>query len=184
MRLILNTLILIMLAQPVWAQSLQDQFEGGEHLMHRLQNQPDINVSDLPQAIKDMNIPADAFMGGVPISNIGISLNASASAEAYHCYFPCKYEKGDECSLFYHRNSETTFYEEKRWRIYDAQENEDHLLLIRNGFPTKDDLPEGLFVEIVHIDKFDNFKFMKNCVGNSCDEPLEPLLGKCSVVPN
>ena len=179
----------IIQAQIVSAGGLKDfidnQFEGGEDLMHRLQNQPDSNVSDLPRAIKDMKMVADAIMGGVPISNIGgISLNASASAEAYHCYFPCKYEKGDECSLFYHRNSETTFYEEKRWRIYDAQENEDHLLLIRNGFPTKDDLPEGLFVEIVHIDKFDNFKFMKNCVGNSCDEPLEPLLGKCSVVPN
>ena len=113
-----------------------------------------------------------------------IVLNNSAWAESYHCYFPCNHEKGSECSLFYHRKSETTFYEEKRWRIYAAQENEDHLLLIRNGFPQKDDLPEGLYIEIVYIDKFDNFKFMKNCVGNTCHEPLEPLLGKCSVVVN
>ena len=55
---------------------------------------------------------------------------------------------------------------------------------IRKRFPEKEDLPEALFVEIVHIDKFDNFKFMKNCVGNVCDEPLEPLLGKCLLVTN
>tara|TARA_B100001939_G_C16760666_1_gene538179 strand:+ start:66 stop:449 length:384 start_codon:yes stop_codon:yes gene_type:complete len=102
-----------------------------------------------------------------------------ASGESYHCWFPCKHNKDNECSLFYHRKSSNTFYEEKKWRVYDAQENEDHLLLIRNGFPQKESLPEVLFVEIVHIDKFDNFKFMKNCVGNSCDEPYTPLIGKC-----
>ena len=101
------------------------------------------------------------------------------AGESYHCWFPCKHNKDNECSLFYHRKSSNTFYEEKKWRIYNAQENEDHLLLIRNGFPKKEGLPEVLFVEIVHIDKFDNFKFMKNCVGNSCDEPYIPLIGRC-----
>ena len=105
-------------------------------------------------------------------------------AESYHCYFPCKHEKENECSLYYHRKSHATFYEEKKWRVYNAQENEDHLLLIRNGFPQKDGLPEVLYIEIVHIDKFDDFKFMKNCVGNACDEPLEPLLGRCEFVKN
>ena len=105
-------------------------------------------------------------------------------AESYHCYFPCKHEKENECSLYYHRKSHATFYEEKKWRVYNAQENEDHLLLIRNGFPQKESLPEVLYVEIVHIDKFDDFKFMKNCVGNACDEPLEPLLGRCKYVIN
>ena len=103
-------------------------------------------------------------------------------AETYQCYFPCKYDKENECSLYYHRKSQNTFYEEKKWRVYNAQENEDHLLLIRNGFPQKESLPEVLYVEIVHIDKFDDFKFMKNCVGNACDEPLEPLLGRCKFV--
>lgn len=105
-------------------------------------------------------------------------------AETYQCYFPCKYDKENECSLYYHRKSQNTFYEEKKWRVYNAQENEDHLLLIRNGFPQKESLPEVLYVEIVHIDKFDDFKFMKNCVGNACDEPLEPLLGRCKYVIN
>jgi len=105
-------------------------------------------------------------------------------AETYKCYFPCKYDKENECSLYYHRKSQNTFYEEKKWRVYNAQENEDHLLLIRNGFPQKESLPEVLYVEIVHIDKFDDFKFMKNCVGNACDEPLEPLLGRCKYVIN
>ena len=105
-------------------------------------------------------------------------------AESYHCYFPCKHEKENECSLYYHRKSHATFYEEKKWRVYNAQENEDHLLLIRNGFPQKEDLPEALYIDIVHIDKFDNFKFMKNCVGNACDEPLDPLLGRCEFVKN
>ena len=105
-------------------------------------------------------------------------------AETYQCYFPCKYDKENECSLYYHRKSQNTFYEEKKWRVYNAQENEDHLLLIRNGFPQKESLPEVLYVEIVHIDKFDDFKFIKNCVGNACDEPLEPLLGRCKYVIN
>ena len=115
---------------------------------------------------------------------ISMSFSFSAFAESYHCYYPCKFNKGNECSLFYHRKSKDIFYEEKKWRTFDAQENEDHLLLIRKRFPEKGDLPEALFVEIVHIDKFDNFKFMKNCVGNVCDEPLEPLLGKCLFVTN
>ena len=105
-------------------------------------------------------------------------------AETHKCYFPCKYDKENECSLYYHRKSQNTFYEEKKWRVYNAQENEDHLLLIRNGFPQKESLPEVLYVEIVHIDKFDDFKYMKNCVGNACDEPLEPLLGRCKYVIN
>ena len=66
------------------------------------------------------------------------------AGESYHCWFPCKHNKDNECSLFYHRKSSNTFYEEKKWRVYDAQENVDHLLLIRNGFPPKDDLPKGL----------------------------------------
>ena len=113
-----------------------------------------------------------------------INLSTFTSAESYHCYHPCKYDKDNECSLFYHRKSKMTFYEEKKWREYIATENEDHLLLIRNRFPQKGDLPEALFVEVVHIDKFNNFKFMKNCVGNVCDEPYEPLLGKCLLVKN
>ena len=115
----------------------------------------------------------------IVLSLIYLSICFSSFAESYHCWFPCKHDKHNECSLFYHRKSSNTFYEEKKWRVYDAQENEDHLLLIRNGFPQKQDLPEVLFVEIVHIDKFDDFKFMKNCVGNACDEPYTPLIGKC-----
>ena len=115
----------------------------------------------------------------IVLSLIYFSVSFSSFAESYHCYFPCKFNKDNECSLFYHRKSKNSFYEEKKWRAYDAQENEDHLLLIRNGFPEKGDLPEALFVEIVHIDKFDDFKFMKNCVGNACDEPYVPLIGKC-----
>ena len=117
-------------------------------------------------------------------SLIYLSICFSSFAESYHCYYPCRFNQDNECSLFYHRKSKDSFYEEKKWRAYDAQENEDHLLLIRNRFPEKEDLPEVLFVEIVHIDKFDDFKFMKSCVGNACDEPLKPLLGKCLFVAN
>ena len=120
-----------------------------------------------------------SFFLSILIYNI---ISFQSLAETYQCYFPCKYEKEKECSLYYHRKSQNTFYEEKKWRVYNAQENEDHLLLIRNGFPQKESLPEVLYVEIVHIDKFDGFKFMKNCVGNACDEPLEPLLGRCKFV--
>ena len=112
---------------------------------------------------------------------IFINLCFSALAESYHCHYQCRYEKNSECSLYYHRKSQNTFYEEKKWRTYNAQENDEHLLLIRNRFPEKGDLPEVLFVDIVHIDKLDNFKFMKNCVGNVCDKPI---LGKCIFVAN
>ena len=120
----------------------------------------------------------------IVLSLIYLSICFSSFAESYHCWFPCKHNKDNECSLFYHRKSSNTFYEEKKWRVYDAQENVDHLLLIRNGFPQKEGLPEVLFVEIVHIDKFDNFRFMKNCVGNSCDEPYIPLIGRCFLKQN
>ena len=57
------------------------------------------------------------------------------------------YDNENECSLYYHRKSQTTFYEEKKWRVYNAQENEDHLLLIRNGFPQKEDLYKDVYKE-------------------------------------
>ena len=58
---------------------------------------------------------------------IFINLCFSALAESYHCYYQCRYEKNSECSLYYHRKSQNTFYEEKKWRTYNAQENDEHL---------------------------------------------------------
>lgn len=83
---------------------------------------------------------------------------------------------------FYYRKSKDSFYEKKNAYLW-CSEKWRHLLLLRNQFPEKRDLPEVLFLEIVHIDKFD-FKFMKNCVWNVCDESLEPLLGRCLRVTN
>jgi hypothetical protein len=68
---------------------------------------------------------------------IFINLCFCALAESYHCYYQCRFEKNSECSLYYHRKSQNTFYEEKKWRTYNAQENDEHLLLIRNRFPEK-----------------------------------------------
>ena len=113
-----------------------------------------------------------------------INLCFSATADSYHCYYPCKFDKDNECSLYYHKTSKNTFYEEKKWRVYNAQENDDHLLLTRNGFPQKDDLPEALFFAVVHIDKLNDFQFVKSCTGNSCEESYEIIKGKCMFVKN
>jgi hypothetical protein len=50
---------------------IDDQFVGGEDLMRKLQNQPDIDVGDLPDAIKDMKFVADAVTSGKAPGNVG-----------------------------------------------------------------------------------------------------------------
>ena len=93
------------------------------------------------------------------------------------CYFPCPKFQNQTCSHFYTRINKNRFYEDKKWNLFDAKENEDHLLLTRIGFPTEEDLPEYVFVEHVYIDKFNDLKYKKYGFNNI--EVDELKTGKC-----
>ena len=95
------------------------------------------------------------------------------------CYFPCTKESKQTCSHYYTRINKNSFYEDKKQRVFEARENEDHLLLTRISFPTEGDLPEYVFVEHVYIDKFNNLAFHKYGFDNDNFEVIESKTGRC-----
>ena len=64
-------------------------------------------------------------------------------------------------------------------RVFEARDNEDHLLLTRIGFTTEGDLPEYVFVENVYIDKFNNLAFQKYGFHNDNIKVIEAKTGCC-----
>ena len=113
------------------------------------------------------------------IFNFFIILNSVAISDTYMCYFPCTKKSKQTCSHYYTRISKNSFYEDKKQRVFEARENEDHLLLTRIGFPTEEDLPEYVFVENVYIDKFNNLAFQKYGFDNDNIEVIESKTGSC-----
>ena len=100
-----------------------------------------------------------------------------AFSDTYMCYFSCPTSDEQTCSHFYTRINKKSFYEDKKWNVFEAKENEDHLLLTRIGFPTEEDLPEYVFVQHVYIDKFNHLKFKKYGFDNF--EVDELITGEC-----
>ena len=110
---------------------------------------------------------------------ISIIFSNTAFSDTYMCYFTCPTSKEQNCSHFYTRINENSFYEDQKQRVFEARENEDHLLLTRIGFPTEGDLPEYVFVENVYIDKFNNLAFQKYGFDNDNIEVIESKAGRC-----
>ena len=110
---------------------------------------------------------------------IFIIFNSVAVSDTYKCHFPCTTDSNQTCSHYYHRIDTKSFYEDQKQRVFEARENEDHLLLTRIGFPTEDDLPEYVFVEYVYIDKFNNLAFQKYGFDNDNIEVIESKTGRC-----
>ena len=110
---------------------------------------------------------------------IFIIFNSVALSDTYKCHFPCTTDSNQTCSHYYHRIDTKSFYEDQKQRVFEARENEDHLLLTRIGFPTEDDLPEYIFVENVYIDKFNNLAFQKYGFDNDNIEVIESKTGRC-----
>ena len=106
-----------------------------------------------------------------------IIFNSVAFSDIHTCYFPCQTSDKHTCSHYYTRIDKNSFYEDKKWSVFEARENEDHLLLIRIGFPTEEDLPEFVFVEHVYIDKFNDLKFKNHVFTNEGIDEL--TTGKC-----
>ena len=106
-------------------------------------------------------------------------ITISAISDTYMCHFPCKTDNNQTCSHYYHRIDSKSFYEDQKQRVFEARENEDHLLLTRIGFPTEGDLPEYVFVENVYIDKFNNLAFQKYGFDNDNIEVIESKTGRC-----
>jgi len=100
-----------------------------------------------------------------------------ANSDTYMCHFPCTTDSNKTCSHYYTRIDKNSFYEDKKQKIFESKENEDHLLLTRIGFPTEGDLPEYVFVEHVYIDKFNDLKFKKYGFDNFEVDKLKT--GKC-----
>ena len=110
---------------------------------------------------------------------IFIIFNSVAVSDTYKCHFPCTTDSNQTCSHYYHRIDTKSFYEDQKQRVFEARENEDHLLLTRIGFPTEGDLPEYVFVENVYIDKFNNLAFQKYGFDNDNIEVIESKTGSC-----
>ena len=110
---------------------------------------------------------------------IFIIFNSVALSDTYKCHFPCTTDSNQTCSHYYHRIDTKSFYEDQKQRVFEARENEDHLLLTRIGFPTESDLPEYVFVENVYIDKFNNLAFQKYGFDNDNIEVIESKTGRC-----
>ena len=108
-----------------------------------------------------------------------IIFNSVAFSDTYMCYFPCITDSNQTCSHYYHRIDKNFFYEDQKQRVFEARENDDHLLLTRIGFPTEGDLPEYVFVEHVYIDKFNNSTFQKYGFNNDNIEVVESKKGNC-----
>ena len=108
---------------------------------------------------------------------IFVIISFVAVSDTYMCQFPCTTDIKKTCSHYYTRINKNSFYEDKKWKIFKARENEDHLLLTRIGFPTEGDLPEYVFVEHVYIDKFNDLKFKKYGFDNFEVDKLKT--GKC-----
>ena len=113
----------------------------------------------------------------VLVIGISIIFSNTAFSDTYMCYFTCPTSEEQNCSHFYTRINENSFYEDKKWNVFESRENEDHLLLTRIGFPTEEDLPEYVFVEHVYIDKFNDLKFKKYGFDNF--EVDELITGEC-----
>jgi len=69
-----------------------------------------------------------------------------AFSDTYMCHFQCTTDSNKTCSHYYTRINKNSFYEDKKWNIFEAKENKEHLLLARIGFPTEEDLPEFVFL--------------------------------------
>ena len=110
---------------------------------------------------------------------IFIIFNSVAVSDTYMCHFPCTTDSNQTCSHYYHRIDTKSFYEDQKQRVFEARENEDHLLLIRIGFPTEGDLPEYVFVENVYINKVNNLAFQKYGFDNDNIEVIESKTGRC-----
>ena len=110
---------------------------------------------------------------------IFIIISFVANSDTYMCHFPCTTDSNKTCSHYYTRIDRNSFYEDKKQKIFESKENEDHLLLTRIGFPTEGDLPEYVFVENVYIDKFNNLAFQKYGFNNDNIEVIEAKTGSC-----
>ena len=108
-----------------------------------------------------------------------IIFNSVAISDTYKCYFSCTTDSNKTCSHYYTRIDRNSFYEDKKQKIFESKENEDHLLLTRIGFPTEGDLPEYVFVENVYIDKFNNLAFQKYGFDNDNIKVIESKAGRC-----
>ena len=106
-----------------------------------------------------------------------IIFNSVVLSDTYMCHFPCTTKSNITCSHYYTRINKNSFYEDKKQKIFESKENEDHLLLTRIGFPTERDLPEYVFVENVYIDKYNDLKFKKYSFDNFEVDKL--ITGKC-----
>ena len=113
----------------------------------------------------------------VLVTGISIIFSNAAFSDTYMCYFTCPTSEEQNCSHFYTRINENSFYEDKKWNVFESRENEDHLLLTRIGFPTEEDLPEYVFVQHVYIDKLNTLKFKKYGFDNFEVDKLKT--GKC-----
>ena len=111
---------------------------------------------------------------------LSIFITTSAISDTYMCYFPCDTDKNQTCSHYYHRIDTKSFYEDQKQRVFEARENEDHLLLTRIGFPTEEgNLPEYVFIEHVYINKFNNLAFHKYGFNNDNIKVIESKAGRC-----
>ena len=101
-------------------------------------------------------------------------------AETYKCSFPCFADAKQTCSHYYDRKDPGQFVEDNRWNIYKAQENDDDLLLTRIFFPSENDIPEEIYVDVVHIEKWQNNKYTKYRYNGFCfDNCDECVAGLC-----
>ena len=111
---------------------------------------------------------------------LSIFITTSAISDTYMCNFPCDTDKNQTCSHYYHRIDTKSFYEDQKQRVFEARENEDHLLLTRIGFPTEEgNLPEYVFIEHVYINKFNNLAFHKYGFNNDNIKVIESKAGRC-----
>ncbi|MDB2583557.1 hypothetical protein N9Y50_02880 [Alphaproteobacteria bacterium] len=111
---------------------------------------------------------------------LSIFITTSAISDTYMCHFSCDTDKNQTCSHYYHRIDTKSFYEDQKQRVFEARENEDHLLLTRIGFPTEEgNLPEYVFIEHVYINKFNNLAFHKYGFNNDNIKVIESKAGRC-----
>ena len=113
------------------------------------------------------------------ISSILFFYASYSFSETYMCSFQCTNSKDKICSLYYTRFDKNSFYEEKKWKVFNIRENKDYLLLTRIGFPTDGSLPEYIFVENVLIEKTKNYKFRKYGFDNL--ERDKTISGNCKI---
>lgn len=106
-------------------------------------------------------------------------ITTSVISDTYMCHFPCTTDSNQTCSHYYTRINKNSFYEDQKQKVFEARENEDHLLLTRIGFPSKGDLPEFVFVNHVYINKFNKLAFQKYEFDNDNIEVIVSKSGRC-----